>query len=373
MAVGSHPFPFRTRKLSPPAPMVLGRRLPGRVGRRRISHWKRDPFGGPFFVPGPGQIRVPSPTDRLLSCLALRHLILRAPAPTDRRRRPRDVRPPEDRARQHRAEVSEVTVRRLVGHRPVEVLPVRVRLVPPRAPRVRGELPVVAVAQRPVVHVGPPRVAAVAQPAAVHVDPVQAAAAVRIRRGVASRHERAAVPMIVQLVAPQVAAAMVPIEPRRIARAGRTVPRSRPLATGVVWHAAALVRPPAVEWSVRREPGEMQSKRPAHNVGLRLLGERHRAHTTRVPGTPTPPVARIVMRASKRSSSSSSSTTTPSNRLRDVVHVRQLTPRRSISPRRSGPSWPRRCRTPGVSVWNAAWLRPPSISRPIASPTPPGS
>ena len=38
IAVGSHPFPFRTRKLSPPAPMVLGRRLPGRVGRRRISH-----------------------------------------------------------------------------------------------------------------------------------------------------------------------------------------------------------------------------------------------------------------------------------------------------------------------------------------------
>ena len=37
MAVGSHPFPFRTRKLSPPAPMVLGRRRPGRVGRRRIS------------------------------------------------------------------------------------------------------------------------------------------------------------------------------------------------------------------------------------------------------------------------------------------------------------------------------------------------
>ena len=37
MAVGSHPFPFRTRKLSPPAPMVLGWRRPGRVGRRRIS------------------------------------------------------------------------------------------------------------------------------------------------------------------------------------------------------------------------------------------------------------------------------------------------------------------------------------------------
>ena len=49
IAVGSHPFPFRTRKLSPPAPMVLGRRLPGRVGRRRIS-LERAPSGGPFFV-----------------------------------------------------------------------------------------------------------------------------------------------------------------------------------------------------------------------------------------------------------------------------------------------------------------------------------
>ena len=35
MAAGQHPFPFRTRQLSPPAPMVLGGRLPGRVGRRR--------------------------------------------------------------------------------------------------------------------------------------------------------------------------------------------------------------------------------------------------------------------------------------------------------------------------------------------------
>jgi hypothetical protein len=45
--MGSHPFPFRTRKLSPSAPMVLGGRLPGRVGRRRISH-KRPRFGGAF-------------------------------------------------------------------------------------------------------------------------------------------------------------------------------------------------------------------------------------------------------------------------------------------------------------------------------------
>src|SRR5690348_12720935 len=35
IAEGSHPVPFRTRKLSPPAPMVLPWRRGGRVGRRR--------------------------------------------------------------------------------------------------------------------------------------------------------------------------------------------------------------------------------------------------------------------------------------------------------------------------------------------------
>ncbi len=43
IAAESHPFPFRTRKLSPPAPMVLGRRLPGRVGRRRNALGTRPP------------------------------------------------------------------------------------------------------------------------------------------------------------------------------------------------------------------------------------------------------------------------------------------------------------------------------------------
>ena len=32
----SHPFPFRTRKLSPAAPMVLCGRLHGRVGHRQV-------------------------------------------------------------------------------------------------------------------------------------------------------------------------------------------------------------------------------------------------------------------------------------------------------------------------------------------------
>src|SRR3954451_24976908 len=35
MPGGNLPLAFRTRQLSPPAPMVLGSRLPGRVGRRR--------------------------------------------------------------------------------------------------------------------------------------------------------------------------------------------------------------------------------------------------------------------------------------------------------------------------------------------------
>src|SRR5262249_45824487 len=36
MAAGPHPFPFRTRQLSPPAPLALGGRSPRRVGRRRV-------------------------------------------------------------------------------------------------------------------------------------------------------------------------------------------------------------------------------------------------------------------------------------------------------------------------------------------------
>ena len=38
IAVGVHLFTFRTEKLSPPAPMVLGAQAPGRVGRRPILH-----------------------------------------------------------------------------------------------------------------------------------------------------------------------------------------------------------------------------------------------------------------------------------------------------------------------------------------------
>src|ERR1700747_1054896 len=41
MARGKHLFPFRTEQLSPSAPMVLGSKGPGRVGRRRFFSVRR--------------------------------------------------------------------------------------------------------------------------------------------------------------------------------------------------------------------------------------------------------------------------------------------------------------------------------------------
>src|SRR5579863_5095723 len=51
---GSHPFPFRTRKLSLLPPMVLHGKLCGRVGRCRQSFRARCEFhiGPSSFVPG---------------------------------------------------------------------------------------------------------------------------------------------------------------------------------------------------------------------------------------------------------------------------------------------------------------------------------
>src|SRR5438270_9965503 len=46
IAAESHPFPSRTRKLSPPAPMVLGGKPPGRVGRRRIILKREEALSG---------------------------------------------------------------------------------------------------------------------------------------------------------------------------------------------------------------------------------------------------------------------------------------------------------------------------------------
>src|SRR4051794_27022793 len=52
IAEGERPVPSRTRKLSPPAPMVLPPPGCGRVGRRRHSTfevWPRRPAGPHFF------------------------------------------------------------------------------------------------------------------------------------------------------------------------------------------------------------------------------------------------------------------------------------------------------------------------------------
>lgn len=49
IAAGVHLFPFRTEKLSPSAPMVLGPQGPGRVGRRRFLT-DGPPVGGPFSL-----------------------------------------------------------------------------------------------------------------------------------------------------------------------------------------------------------------------------------------------------------------------------------------------------------------------------------
>ena len=58
-AAGIHLFPFRTEKLSPPAPMVLRGRLRGRVGRRpfflSVSGYRHQTSG---FITGAG-IRLP--------------------------------------------------------------------------------------------------------------------------------------------------------------------------------------------------------------------------------------------------------------------------------------------------------------------------
>jgi hypothetical protein len=53
MAEGKHPVPFRTRKLSPPAPMVLPGKLGGRVGRRRDTNQKRRLRAALLVSPGP--------------------------------------------------------------------------------------------------------------------------------------------------------------------------------------------------------------------------------------------------------------------------------------------------------------------------------
>src|SRR5205809_7202668 len=49
-ATGPHPFPSRTRSLSPSAPMVLPLRGGGRVGRRQLGNQKPAPYSGAGFL-----------------------------------------------------------------------------------------------------------------------------------------------------------------------------------------------------------------------------------------------------------------------------------------------------------------------------------
>ena len=67
MARGKHLFPFRTEKLSPSAPMVLGSQGPGRVGRRRFTS-SHEPSRG-----AARRISAALPPDRGQAVLAPRH------------------------------------------------------------------------------------------------------------------------------------------------------------------------------------------------------------------------------------------------------------------------------------------------------------
>src|SRR3954468_18600315 len=58
-----HLFPFRTEKLSPAAPMVLGAQAPGRVGRRQFSS-ERPANAGLSSFSGPARPRRAQTVDR---------------------------------------------------------------------------------------------------------------------------------------------------------------------------------------------------------------------------------------------------------------------------------------------------------------------
>ena len=52
IAAGSHPFPFRTRPLSPPAPKILGAKASGKIGRRqnKLDRPSVQSSGGPVCI-----------------------------------------------------------------------------------------------------------------------------------------------------------------------------------------------------------------------------------------------------------------------------------------------------------------------------------
>ncbi len=83
MAAGTHPFPFRTRQLRPPAPMVLGGIPPGRVGRRRVFSLRKKT---PAHCGGRLRVLCISPTERI-------HCDRSETAPSERRSKARLERP----------------------------------------------------------------------------------------------------------------------------------------------------------------------------------------------------------------------------------------------------------------------------------------
>src|SRR6185312_3278252 len=62
IASGKRPVPFRTRKLSLTAPMVLQPKGCGRVGHRRTYFEKGPGPGRDHESPGPGPFSIPRPT-----------------------------------------------------------------------------------------------------------------------------------------------------------------------------------------------------------------------------------------------------------------------------------------------------------------------
>src|SRR6476469_9660968 len=67
-ASGPHPFPFRTRTLSPTAPMVLRSRDRGSVGRRRrLCEPSPLRWAGFFFYPSSIAIRLSAPVLAMFS------------------------------------------------------------------------------------------------------------------------------------------------------------------------------------------------------------------------------------------------------------------------------------------------------------------
>ena len=94
---GKRPDPYRTRKLSPPAPMVLPPPGSGRVGHHRNTHHRPAPGGRPNHAStprGPNPQTHPYNTTKLMVALSCAdHLRCAGPRRSDPRSRGRSARP----------------------------------------------------------------------------------------------------------------------------------------------------------------------------------------------------------------------------------------------------------------------------------------